>query len=796
MLIGAPAVFFGLLEVGLWLGGFGYPTAFFLASSNRGQETLVQNNQFGWRFFGPRMARLPNAISIPRDRPAGTVRIFVLGESAAFGDPQPRFGLPRMLEAMLELRHPGVKFEVVNAAMTGINSHVILPIARDCAGAEGDLWVVYMGNNEVVGPFGAGTVFGAQVPPLPLIRASLALKVTRTGQLLDWLRQQLQKAPPGKEEWGGMMMFLNQKVATADPRMDNVYHHFQRNLEDIIRAGRDSGAGVIVSTVAVNLRDCAPFSSLHRAALSEDQLKQWEPLFQSGIQAQQAGNWREAEQQFQAAARIDDTFAELRFRLGQCALALGAPERARTEFAAARDLDALHFRCDSRLNSIVRQTAMNREADGVLFADAESSLAAASPNGLTGSEMFYEHVHLTFEGNYTLARAIAEQAEKLLSRKVPPSNQPWPQITDCARRLAYTERSRQLAFSEVLGRLIDPPFTFQIDHARQIEHLAELAHKIPPANSPSSLRDSRAASEAALAAWHADAVLYQQLAEVKQAQGDHVGAAAAANRSLDLLPSNQECWLLFGIALAQQQKFQDAAAAFRRVFALDPQDVWGRQNLALCWQKLGHPDEAIREFKRALALKPRFGLAWLGLGQLYEEIGRKSEAADCFRLALANRIHRAEELTTLARFCQSRGWLDAAVTNYAEAITLNPSEPRLRIESGQALSALGRHQEAALRFAEALQLSPDLGQIHFLCGLELGRLGRPGDAEPEFRAASRLMPDLVEARLNLGISLYQQGKLDAAKGEFSDVLQRNPTNAMALRYVHEIDSQSSGTKVK
>jgi tetratricopeptide (TPR) repeat protein len=83
-----------------------------------------------------------------------------------------------------------------------------------------------------------------------------------------------------------------------------------------------------------------------------------------------------------------------------------------------------------------------------------------------------------------------------------------------------------------------------------------------------------------------------------------------------------------------------------------------------------------------------------------------------------------------------------------------------------------------------------------LCGLELGRLGRPGDAEPEFRAASRLMPDLVEARLNLGISLYQQGKLDAAKAEFSDVLQRNPTNAMALRYVREIGSQSSGTKVK
>jgi len=142
-----------------------------------------------------------------------TVRIFVFGESAAYGDPEPDFGLPRMLQAMLSLRHPGVRFEVVNAAMTAINSHAILPIARDCAGADGDIWVIYMGNNEVVGPFGAGTVFGSPAPPpLPLIRATLAFKTTRTGQWLDSVRQWLQKPPPERSEWGGMEMFLNQQV--------------------------------------------------------------------------------------------------------------------------------------------------------------------------------------------------------------------------------------------------------------------------------------------------------------------------------------------------------------------------------------------------------------------------------------------------------------------------------------------------------------------------------------------------------------------------------------------------------
>ena len=260
-----PLICLGILEVGLHLAGFGYPTSFLLPFSADGQKIFIQNNQFGWRFFGAQMAREPADIALPQAKESGTVRIFIFGESAAFGDPQPEFGLPRMLQAMLELRHPGVKFEVANTAMTGINSHVILPIARDCARAGGDIWVIYLGNNEVIGPFGAGTVFGRQTPPLPFIRASLAFKATRTGELFDSLFHQFHPPPAGKSEWGGMEMFLGQQVRASDPRMDGVYDSFAKNLTDIIRLGHESGAGIVVSTVAVNLKDCAPFASQHRA---------------------------------------------------------------------------------------------------------------------------------------------------------------------------------------------------------------------------------------------------------------------------------------------------------------------------------------------------------------------------------------------------------------------------------------------------------------------------------------------------------------------------------------------------
>ena len=81
------------------------------------------------------------------------------------GDPSQSFAPYRYLETLLREKYPDKKFEVINVAFTAINSHVILPIARECAAHEGDLWIIYMGNNEMVGPVGAATVFGSQARP-------------------------------------------------------------------------------------------------------------------------------------------------------------------------------------------------------------------------------------------------------------------------------------------------------------------------------------------------------------------------------------------------------------------------------------------------------------------------------------------------------------------------------------------------------------------------------------------------------------------------------------------------------
>jgi len=785
-----PLLFLVVVELFLRWTGFGYPTAFFLERRHDGRGVLVQNNQVGWRFFGRRMARIPTPLCIDRKKGSDTLRIFVLGKSAAFGDPQPAFGLPRMIEAMLNLRHPEVRIEVVSAAMTGINSHAIRAIARDCAAADGDVWVIYMGNNEVVGPFGAGTVFGPATPPLPLIRASLWVKSLRTGQLLDGLRAAVEALPEESAEWGGMTMFLEQQVRADDPRMRTVYHHFERNLKDILSIARKSGAGVVLSTVAVNLEDCPPFASSLRPGLSKEEEARWIALFRAGVRAQEAGLASEAALRFAEAAAIDDTMAELRYRQAQCAAALGRSEEAREHFIAARDLDTLRFRCDSRLNEVTR--AIGRQGgERVRFVDA-ARVFESTEAGAAG-ELFYEHVHLTFEGNYLLARALVPEIESLLGSRLGGNNASarWPTLDQCARRLGWTELSRYEALLEMNRRLMDPPFTGQLNHDARLQKLRARMEQIAGADRGATVRDAVARCEAALRTAPNDPWLFRQLASLQEQSGDFAEAEKSARRVVQLLPASSADWSQLGLILVREEQYDAAAAAFQKALEWDSQDVWTLQNLAQCRVRQGRREEAQRGFEQAVRLKPAFGPAWLGLGRLHEEAGRIAEAEECYRKALSHRILRPQDLAVLGRLCALRGWHDAAVTNFLDALKLDPFNPRLHLEAGRSLAASGRSNEVLEHYGEAARLAPDLLEARYLYGLELGRRGRPAEAAVEFAAAVEIMPSMVEARLNLAIALSQAGRPAEAKVELERVLRQSPTNGVARRHLEELRARTN-----
>ncbi len=783
-----PLFFFILVEVGLRLAGVGHPTGFFLPMPVNGRECLVENDRFGWRFFGPEMARMPFPFVIPKVKPANTIRVFVFGESAAYGDPQPEFGMCRILQALLEGRYPDKDFEVINTAMTAINSHVILPIAKECARQHGDFWVIYMGNNEVVGPFGSGTVFGPQAASLALVRAVVALKATRLGQALGDVARRAQKRPVTQSEWGGMLLFLHNHVREDDQRMATVYRSFERNLADIIDKGLDAGAQVVVSTVARNLKDCGPFASDHRPGLTPAEVSRWDFLYQAGVQAQLAGRTPEAVNFFKQALEIDDSYAEAHFRLGQCLLASGQDEEAGRQFSLACDQDTLRFRADTRINQSIRRAASARAPAGVRLVDADAIVSAQSPHGLAGEEFLYEHVHLNFEGNYLVARALAEQIDQAMTAG---SRRPWPTPDQCSRRLGWNDFTRKEAMADILRRLNEPPFRDQAGNRGEYQRLLQKIENLRPAALADSAREIAAQTKAAAEAAPEDWILQENLAHLEQRTGDSAGEIQALQRVTHLLPQNPDVWESLGLALEGARRDDEAKAAFQESTRLCPESVVGMNSLGELYARENRPEEAARRFQEVLRRKPYWGPAHLGLGKALEAMGKTQEAKEQYEESLKNRVKSPESFNTLGKFSSSRGWFNAAVTNFTDSLQLDPSDPEVHVNLGLALVKLGRREEAKAHYAEAIRLQPNFAEAHFCLGLELGKDGDAAGAATRFAEAVRLKPDLTEARVNLGIALANQHLNQQALDQFEEVLRCDSNNKVATMYAKVLRAKPS-----
>ncbi|MCC5807254.1 MAG: tetratricopeptide repeat protein [Opitutales bacterium] len=573
-----PVFCLGLMELGLRVIGYGYATGFFLERKIEGTGYLIPNRLFTHRFFPSGLARDPLPFRMLAEKPEGTYRIFLFGESAAYGDPEPAYGMGRFLKALLEIRHPGTEFEVICTAVTAINSHVILPIARDCIRRDGDLLVLYMGNNEMVGPFGAGTVFGKQAPRRSLVKTLLLLRSTRLGQLLTRVTENIGKPQGGPNAWRGIDMFVENKLRYDDPGRLRAYRNFGDNLHEIVETGLRAGIPVLLSTVSTNLRDCAPFVSIH-PTLADADLAVWEEYYQAGLDFEDRGLIEEAHGAYEAAAAIESEHAELQYRIGTCYLALGRADEAEAAFTRARDLDALAVRADTRINRIILDAVEHYRGRDLMGLDAAAILAGQTADGLTGRETFYEHVHFTVEGNFRLARLMADMiGQRLLSS---PENvrDAEAEFQACAERLAFSLWDQKRVWNVALERTSVPPFTTQSSHASMIAYFEERMLEVDRRTTQASWGEVQRVYERAISRLPDDTLIRWNYAQFLERSGRIPEAIVQGQAICQRLPENAWPHFFVGSLMAREGRIREAVQYLRMALRIQPDVPFAREEL-------------------------------------------------------------------------------------------------------------------------------------------------------------------------------------------------------------------------
>lgn len=370
---------------------------------------LVTESQIVKRYF-PQGAQVPRVELEPsfvlQQKPAGGIRLVVQGGSTAAGYP---YGMGAALAGMLEQRlrrtFPEQPIEVVNTALSAVNSYTLLDFADEIIALQPDAVLIYAGHNEYLGLLGVGSNFLAASSP-SLTRWLLSLRKLRTFQLLEQAYQQLRPTPDASS--GNSRTFMAQvardkNISLNSPTFQAGIQQFNANMRHLLARYQAAGIPIYISTVVSNLADQPPFQSPPLSAAQQQQLAQLSTRNHATQQQQQLANTL-------AQEAANSGHALLHYQLGQWYRQQGQRDLARQQFEQAREHDLLRFRAPLAINAQIKMLAQQYAA---FLVDSEAAFIANSPQGLVGNSLMLEHLHPNVQGYFLLAdsfyRALYQQ---------------------------------------------------------------------------------------------------------------------------------------------------------------------------------------------------------------------------------------------------------------------------------------------------------------------------------------------------------------------------------------------------
>ncbi len=705
-----------LAEGGLRVCGYGYTTHPFITKQYGGKEFHLLNDRYYNQFINlenwPQDYDFPGSTVVSGVKPPGTYRVFVFGGSAAYGWFFQDYSMGCMLETMLRKSYPDCRFEVITVAFHAMNSFTMRYLADACALMQPDLFLVYMGNNEMIGPYGFQSVLGRTCRSAAtmecMVRANLWLSNVRLFQLCGVPAQKLFSKSVAHLRWGGYagVTELN------DPRLDRVCQGFRKNLDSICEAAARAGAQTALCTVGYNLRDRRPTTSAHRKPLSPEESTLWDGSYELGKDREGAQDYDQAIRAYERAAAIDDTHADLMYRLGGSYRAVANYPRARECFLKAVDNELSFCSANTRLNGIIGEVASSRSGVGVRLIDTAQALAAGSPDGIPGSEFFYDHVHLTFEGNYIIASEMFRHMGDLVRNRgdggggaepAPPS------MEQCMQWMGYSPgvrlRETQTALSVLKNDTCNPI--------------------LPRLQSLQIQLEKQAGEDIDAAIAEGDRQALALDGDNMQLRGRYVECRKSLGRCAETL---EDARLLVGHAPCN---WRYRAALVCALMASDPREVLhqchelleiypeyaGTHELAgNAALNAGETDEAVVRFSRAVALNSLSAPFHRGLGRSLAMKGEFRKAASCMRRAIALDAAQtdaavSEIRTAVSVFRNAENWNKVAEGCKA-LLQVKPDQDDIRPQLVDALCELKDFEAARREVVEcqkwSVAVSPEL----------------------------------------------------------------------------------------
>ena len=367
----APFVLLLITELLLRWFGYGHPTSLFVKDPDDATSWVMNPNASARYFSDSANATKGNIEPFPIEKAHNTFRVFVLGESTTAGYPYMHNGsFHRWLQYRLMRELPEKNVEIINVALTAVNSYTVLDFGKEVLRYQPDAVLVYVGHNEYYGALGVGST-SRIANNYYLVEAVLKLRQLRLVQWLTAVMRKLTSYFSGDknriDQRDNLMkrVAANQEIAYGSEDYTRGIRQFERNMDELCQAFAAAHIPVFLSTIVSNEKDQRPFIGLT---------------------------------------------ADTAFRQADSAFSAGDYTTAKRRYVLAKELDLLRFRAPEAINDAIR--ALTKKYTDVHLVDTYALFEQQEPKGILGNETLLEHVHPNLYGYALLSEAFYQSMKQ------------------------------------------------------------------------------------------------------------------------------------------------------------------------------------------------------------------------------------------------------------------------------------------------------------------------------------------------------------------------------------------------
>jgi len=341
------------------------------------------------------------------------IRIFAFGESTMKGAHYSPVSDPALwLDTYLKHYLPDENIRVVNFARMGRGIDYTLRVFKEALAFQPDIAIFYNGHNDYF-PKERKDEIASESNPVKYLGRKILLK----SRFVSWLNRILIKIRMKRDKlqedrMGHMIIETNPRSmipSMRTPRNEDFYwknlDYFRDRVTQILELGNIHDVELVFFLPVSNIKDFEPVESRHLKNISEEQLLVWNQAYQKGMRLEAKNKLDPALEAYQIAYEIDDTYANLAFRMGKIYFKKKEYDKSRDSFERSRDYDVVIVRATKDLHAVYRSLEKEK---GLVLIDTEALLESVIEGGVLGEPLFEDNVHLSIEGHSYLGKKAAE----------------------------------------------------------------------------------------------------------------------------------------------------------------------------------------------------------------------------------------------------------------------------------------------------------------------------------------------------------------------------------------------------